>query len=123
MFPSVDLVNEYEVIDVDGSAKNWDESSYYKDYQQNGGYVSKAIYRNRDNRFYATVVQDSSRYFNSLVTMREKGNLHWDSKTGSDWGTALTGYIYLRGYTLVGICGTQTRLTIIRSLCVWDVHT
>ena len=31
MFPSVDLVNEYEVIDVDGSAKNWDESSYYKD--------------------------------------------------------------------------------------------
>ena len=97
MFPSVDLVNEYEVIDVDGSAKNWDERSYYKDYQQNRGYVSKAIYRNRDNRFYATVVQDSSRYFNSLVTMREKGNLHWDSKTGSDWGTALTGYIYRKG--------------------------
>lgn len=51
MFPSVDLVNEYEVVDTDGNAKNWDESSYYKEYQQNGGYVSKAIYRNRDNRF------------------------------------------------------------------------
>ena len=54
--PSVDLVNDYEVKDVDGTAKDWDQSSFYKAYQQNGGYVSTAIYQNRDNRFYATVV-------------------------------------------------------------------
>ena len=97
MFPSVDLVNDYEVKDVDGTAKDWDQSSFYKAYQQNGGYVSTAIYQNRDNRFYATVVQDSSRYFNSLVTMRTKGNMHWDSKAGGDWGMALSGYLYLTG--------------------------
>jgi hypothetical protein len=97
MFPSVDLVNDYEVKDVDGTAKDWDQSSFYKAYQQNGGYVSTAIYQNRDNRFYATVVQDSSRYFNSLVTMRTKGNMHWDSKAGGDWGMALSGYLYRKG--------------------------
>ena len=97
MFPSVDLVNEYEVIDEDGTAKDWDESSYYKNYLQHGGYVSEAIYKNRDNRFYATIVQDSSLYFNSIVTMRDKGNLHWESKNGGDWGTALTGYIWRKG--------------------------
>lgn len=97
MFPSVDFVNEYEVKDTDGSAKDWDKSSYYKNFQQHGGYVSEAIYKNRDNRFYATVVQDSSTYFNSVVTMREKGNLNWDSKAGADWGMALTGYIWRKG--------------------------
>ena len=78
MFPSVDLVNDYEVKDVDGTAKDWDQSSFYKAYQQNGGYVS-------------------SRYFNSLVTMRTKGNMHWDSKAGGDWGMALSGYLYRKG--------------------------
>lgn len=97
MFPSVDLVNAYEVKDEDGIAKDWDKSSYYLSYQQRGGYVSDAIYTNRDARFYATVVYDSTQYFNSLVTMRNKGNLHWESKTGSDWGTALSGYLYRKG--------------------------
>ena len=96
-FPSVDLVNDYEVRDTDGTAKDWDQSSFYKSWQQNGGYVSDAIYKNRDNRFYATVVQDSSHFFNSLVTMRAKGNMHWDSKAGGDWGMALNGYVYRKG--------------------------
>lgn len=108
MFPSVDLVNEYEVKETDGTAKNWNESSYYLNYQQNGGYVSKAIYTNRDARFYATIVYDSTQYFNSLVTMRDKGNLHWESKTGSDWGTALSGYIYRKGvYTAKPLLNTD----------------
>ena len=97
MFPSVDLVSDYEVKDIDGTAKDWDQSSFYKNYLQNGGYVSKAIYQNRDNRFYATIVQDSSKFFNSLVTMRDKGNLHWNSKAGGDWGMALTGYVWRKG--------------------------
>lgn len=97
MFPSIDLVSDYEVKDIDGTAKDWDQSSFYKNYLQNGGYVSKAIYQNRDNRFYATIVQDSSKFFNSLVTMRDKGNLHWNSKAGGDWGMALTGYVWRKG--------------------------
>lgn len=96
-FPTPDLVSEYEVKEADGTAKDWYQSTQYKNYQKNGGYVSDAIYRNRDDRFYATIVYDSTKYFNSTVTMREKGNLHWNSKVGSDWGMALTGYIYRKG--------------------------
>ena len=96
--PSCDLVDEYEVIDEDGKSKNWDESSYYQNWLVNGGYVSEAIYQNRDKRFYATVVHDSTLYFNSIVTMRDKGNLHWNSRIGGDWGSALTGYLYRKGY-------------------------
>lgn len=96
-FPSCDLIDAYEVIDEDGQAKDWDKTSYYQNYITNGGYVSNAIYKNRDKRFYATIVQDSSKYFNSIVTMRDKGNLHWNSRVGGDWGSALTGYLYRKG--------------------------
>lgn len=61
--PSIDLVNAYEVIDEDGKAKDWDQTSYYKNFQKNGGYVSDAIYKNRDNRFYASIVYDSTMFF------------------------------------------------------------
>lgn len=93
-FPSVDLVNAYQVIDEDGTAKNWDETSYYKDFAKNGGYVSNAIYKNRDKRFYATVVQDSAKFFNSTITTRDKGNAHWNSNIYGNWGQTKTGYVY-----------------------------
>lgn len=97
MFPSVDLVNEYAVVDEDGVAKDWDQTSYYQSYRANGGSVSEAIYKNRDARFYATIVHDETPYFNSIVTTRDLGNLHWNSKIGGDWGMALTGYLYRKG--------------------------
>lgn len=96
-FPSVDLANDYQVIDEDGRAKEWDQTRYYQRYQKEGGFVSGAIYKNRDKRFYATIVYDSTQYFNSLVTTRKAGNLHWESKSGGDWGMALTGYLYRKG--------------------------
>lgn len=96
-FPSCDLVDDYLVIDSDGKAKKWNETSYYMNWLEKGGYVSNAIYKNRDARFYATVVHDSTKYFNSIVTMREGGNLHWDSHIGTDWGSVLSGYMYRKG--------------------------
>lgn len=94
MFPSVDLVNDYEIKRCRRNGQRLGSKQFLQGLQQNGGYVSTAIYQNRDNRFYATVVQDSSRYFNSLVTMRTKGNMHWDSKAGGDWGMALNAVIF-----------------------------
>lgn len=96
-FPSSDLVDAYEVVDEDGIAKKWNETSYYQNYLSNGGYVSQAIYKNRDNRFYATIVQDSSKYFNSVVTMRDGGNLHWNCRADGTWGPSITGYIWRKG--------------------------
>lgn len=93
-FPSVDLVNSYLVVDEDGKAKEWNQTSYYNNFKANGGYVSDAIYTNRDSRFYATVVYDSTKYFNSVVTTRTKGNIHWNSNVYGDWGMTKTGYVY-----------------------------
>lgn len=93
-WPSVDLVNCYQVIDEDGQAKEWDQTSYYSDFVMNGGFVSNAIYRNRDNRFYASIVYDSTAFFKNVVTTRTNGNLHWDSNIYGDWGMTKTGYAF-----------------------------
>lgn len=97
MFPSVDLVNSYDVIDVDGAAKEWNKTSYYLNFEKNGGYVSDAFYKNRDRRFYATIVHDSAQYINSTVTFREGGNMRYDSRIDSNWGPSLSGYLYRKG--------------------------
>lgn len=93
-FPSVDLVNTYQVVDEDGQAKDWDKTTYYKDFVLNGGYVSNAIYKNRDQRFYASIAYDSTAYFNSVITTRDKGNVHWNSNIYGDWGMTKTGYVW-----------------------------
>ena len=69
--PSVSLVDDYLVVDEDGEAKRWNETSYYNDWEDNGGYVSDAIYKNRELRFYASIVHDSSEYLGNLVTIRK----------------------------------------------------
>lgn len=83
--PSVDLVSAYEVIDQDGKAKDWDQTSYYKNFEKSGGYVSDAIYKNRDNRFYASIVYDSTMFFKNEVWTRLGGNLNWASALGWWW--------------------------------------
>ena len=96
-FPSVDLVNQYLVVDADGKAKEWDQTSYYKNFREKGGYVSDAVYKNRDNRFYASIAYDSTTYFKNTITMRKKGNLNWESKTAEIWGMPISGYVYRKG--------------------------
>ncbi|MGL5318364.1 MAG: RagB/SusD family nutrient uptake outer membrane protein, partial [Bacteroidales bacterium] len=58
--PSLDLVNEYEVIDEDGLAKKWNQTSYYKNFVPGQDYVSGVFFKNRDMRFYASIVYDST---------------------------------------------------------------
>lgn len=97
MFPSEDLAEAYEAIDLDGTAKDWDQTTYYKDWKEKGGYVSDAIYKHRDKRFAQTIVYDSTKYFNSIITTRMNGNLNWDSKAGGNWGMTTSGYLYRKG--------------------------
>ena len=42
-FPSVDLVNDYLVVDEDGQAKEWDQTSYYQNFLANGGTVELSL--------------------------------------------------------------------------------
>lgn len=92
--PSVELVNDYLVIDADGEAKKWDETSYYLNFLANGGYVSQAIYKNRDKRFYASIAYDSTMYFNSLLTMRLGGNMYYLNNLEKNTHMTKTGYVW-----------------------------
>ncbi len=86
---SQDMYDCYEVVDEDGVAKRWDETSYYDNYMQNGGYVSQVTMKNRDKRFYASIYLDStifgstSHSYTQLLYTREGGNAHRLNKTYS----------------------------------------
>ena len=97
MFPSVSLVNDYLVVDADGTAKEWDQTSYYQNFRTNGGMVEDAIYTKRDKRFYASIVYDGCAYFANTVWLREGGNLYYASKATEVWGMPVSGYIYRKG--------------------------
>jgi len=96
-WPSNELVNDYLVVDNDNVAKKWNETSYYNKFVATGGFVSKAIYFNRDKRFYASMVYDSTRFFNNLVTIRKGGNMHWESNKDGNWAMTHSGYYFRKG--------------------------
>jgi len=72
--PTWDLSTAYLVIDEDGIAKKYDETQYYKDWQNKGGYVSSFLWKNRDARFEASLAHDSTYLFKNLITTRVGGN-------------------------------------------------
>lgn len=95
--PSQQIVDAYEVVDEDGVAKQWDEASYYLNFSQNVGYVSQAIYKNRDARFYSTIAYDSTLYMSSLITTRLGGNMYYRNNLEKDQHMTKTGYFYKKG--------------------------
>lgn len=75
--------------------------------------MSNAIYKNRDNCFYASIAQDSSNYFKNTITMRKKGNLNWASKAAEIWGTPISGYVYRKGvYEAVRLLNSEPTLSL-----------
>ena len=56
--PTQDLVDEYFVVDNDGVARRWQESKTFTDNFPAMG--THAMWLNRDKRFYATVLYDST---------------------------------------------------------------
>ena len=92
--PSQDLVEAYLVNDVDGVSKHWRETSYFADFIPNASSVQEAMYKNRDKRFYASIVQDSSMMYTSLLTTRIDGNVHYASNVQQDRHMTKSGYIF-----------------------------
>lgn len=97
-WPTCNLVDDYLVTDVDGIAKKWNETSYYHDFETNGGYVSNAVYNpHRDARFFASIVQDSSMLFSNLVTTRVGGNMFYAESTKGTARSTPSGYFVRKG--------------------------
>ena len=94
--PSHDLTDAFLVVDRDGKAKKWDEASYYtKDYLQDHSlWVHDALYKNRDARFDATIVCDSSVFYTNLVTTRMGGNVHYLSNKEQPRHVSKSGYLW-----------------------------
>ncbi|MGJ8658332.1 MAG: RagB/SusD family nutrient uptake outer membrane protein [Cellulophaga fucicola] len=96
--PSADLVDDYLVADTDGVAKKWDQTTYYQDFVNSGGFLSDAIYNeHRDARFYASIVQDSSKLFSNTVTTRVGGNMHYAQSTKGTEASTISGYFLRKG--------------------------
>lgn len=95
--PSQELVDAYEVVDDDGVAKAWDQTSYYLNFQQGVDYVSQALYKNRDARFYASIAYDSTMYMSSLITTRLGGNMYYKNNLEKDQHMTKSGYIFIKG--------------------------
>ena len=104
-WPTCDLVDDYLVTDVDGIAKKWDATQYYADYSAStDSNLFKAIYNeHRDQRFFASIVSDSSEFLGNTICMRVGGNMHPDmSKKGTNASTR-SGYYVRKGiYPIVG---------------------
>ncbi|MFT3948742.1 MAG: RagB/SusD family nutrient uptake outer membrane protein [Agriterribacter sp.] len=69
--PTQDLVDDYLVTDADGKDRRWNQTSYIA----SGANVYEKMYKNRDKRFYATIVYDSTKYFNNWIYLRADGNV------------------------------------------------
>ncbi|MFT4154770.1 RagB/SusD family nutrient uptake outer membrane protein, partial [Parafilimonas sp.] len=99
--PTQDLVDDYLVTDADGQEKEWDKTSYIT----TGQNVYEKMYKNRDKRFYASIVYDSTQLYNNWVYLRADGNvsssispLYGGSING---GGSETGYLF-RKYVYEG---------------------
>lgn len=95
--PSQEIVDAYQVIDKDGKAKNWNETSYFQDFRPGVDYVHNMMYKNRDARFYSTISYDSCWYMNSLLTMRLGGNMYYKNNMEKDQHMTKSGYLYRKG--------------------------
>lgn len=110
--PSQEIVDAYQVIDSDGIAKDWNETTYYNNFRQGEDYVHNMMYMNRDARFYSTIVYDSCWYMNSLLTMRLGGNMYYKNNMEKDQHMTKSGYLYRKGSYLDNnaIIGWSTKI-------------
>ncbi len=97
-FPSQDLVDEYEVIDEDGVAKKWNETSYFQNFRPGVDYVSSFMFKNRDKRFEASIVHDSTFLHTNLVMTRVKGSSNLvETNKGRYTNRSASGYMTRKG--------------------------
>lgn len=75
-FPTPGLMLSYLVVDTDGVAKPYNETSYYADMLAGNAYVSDVLFKHADKRLDASIVRDSTYLGVNLVTLREGGNMH-----------------------------------------------
>lgn len=95
-FPTQQLVDDYEVIDVDGKAKLWWETETWKNRDKSAPNNTEIMYKNRDKRFYASIFFDGSEFAESKFIMRYP-YFPYRCCMSSNQHYALTGYLIRKG--------------------------
>lgn len=85
-YPSQEMVDAYLFIENGTAVQH--SYSYWQ------GKPSRDMWKNRDARFEASILHDSSHFSKSVFTFRRGGNAHWTSNPISDWGMSKSGYLY-----------------------------
>lgn len=127
--PSQNLVDDYLVIDqATKKAVAWNETTQFKNnteslpvtdskiagmaidpkeltstslayHATSKEWLNDLMYKNRDKRFYATIVYDSCEYYKETVTLCQKGNLYRTARTGGLGNSYMpvTNYLWRKG--------------------------
>jgi len=95
-YPTQGLVDAFLMVDEDGVAKNWWETSYWNNHKNDGNLADQYMYKNRDKRFYSTVLFDGCIYLNDTINIRPP---FWAYRKQMDrkLHRAMTGYNIRKG--------------------------
>ena len=94
-FPSQQLVDDYEVIDDDGQAKNWWETNLWKN-KTAGANATDIMWKNRDKRFYASILYDGCTFLGDKYIMRYP-YFPYRGCMATSQHYAMTGYLIRKG--------------------------
>lgn len=96
-YPTQELVDDFLMIDEDGVAKKWSDTKIWKDSYASGEKLStQAMYKNRDKRFYSSIIYDGCIYLNDTINIRPP---YWNHRTSMDRNLhrGMTGYNIRKG--------------------------
>jgi starch-binding outer membrane protein, SusD/RagB family len=95
-YPTQDIADAFLMIDEDGTAKNWWETTYWQNHKDDGELAVQNMYKNRDKRFYSSIIYDGSIYLGDTINIRPP---YWAYRKQMDrkLHRAMTGYNIRKG--------------------------
>jgi starch-binding outer membrane protein, SusD/RagB family len=95
-YPTQDLVDAFLMIDEDGVAKNWWETTYWQKHNNGEKLAVQHMYKNRDKRFYSSIIYDGCIYLGDTINIRPP---YWAYRKQMDrkLHRAMTGYTIRKG--------------------------
>jgi len=95
-YPTQDFADAFLMVDEDGTAKNWWETTYWQKNKNNGKLADQHMYKNRDKRFYSSLIYDGCIYLGDTINIRPP---FWAYRKQMDrkLHRAMTGYTIRKG--------------------------
>ena len=95
-YPTQDLADAFLMVDDDGMAKKWWETNIWEQHKDDGEMATAWMYKNRDKRFYSTLIYDGAIYSGDTINIRPPYWAHRSQMT-RNLHRAMTGYLIRKG--------------------------